>query len=467
MVNDKYTIIEKFWSSRYVYHMLIISYLCSNIGVISLLNIKSKKSWAIVFTLLVVLIILIYIIHDKRKFPKFKKNEYGILFAIDIEDEKQYKTINKKFVGEFNRRLVNRDKNYSIRMLNSFNMKLFNMKYNTQYRINEFIEKYRIDFIVFGSSSFGNNDEKIECILHLNSGIHHKKMLLSNQKVLQLEMSTAFKPLKYIEIIKTNATKEYENYAIQLSLVFQYIVGSAYLLSGDYFSAYQEFTRLKNMLSEYTKNTPMINHIKNLINDRICCSTNYLASNELYSYYKNLDKQHLNNMKMYLDASSTTIPDSYQYKLLIAIYYFLAERNTKEALKHINDCKCLKTDFRWKFSKIFLKLYSEDSVSNFFNAYKLYKSYFDDEKYPVEFIADITEFIEMVLSQEPQKKQLHFLLFLLYHFRDEIILSKENYDKFKTHYSDLFSNENFRNMINKLNLSYVTNNSEEKELQLV
>lgn len=453
MFSDIINFINDLWKSKFVYLYTLAFFIAINIPFVNDYNIHSRKSWLIFLSTVVIVAIILIIIIDKRRLPKFKKNQYGIIFAIDIDDENQYNVINKKFVKRFQDKLCIEEKDYRVELLNSFTSKKFLAKYNTFEKKEEFLRNHRVKFIVFGNSVFGSDQEGISCKLNLHSGIMHSPMPDNNHKILQIEMDRIFNPLMDIEIYRETETNDFELNALQLNYAYEYILASSYLFSLKTVEAFTTFNNLKRDVGTCNKNIPIINYIKHVIDERVCFCANQIARNELCEYYEDRKKEHLDVMGFYVDTLQALSYPSYSSNLIIAIYYFLSERNISKAKKCIEECKDIKKDDNWKFSKVFLNLYQKDSLNNFLTAYTVYNRAFTRGNIKNIDVNGIFDSIIIVLEEEPEKKQLYFLLFLLNYYRGDEVLMREYFDKFKESYPWLIENENMRTIL--LNLDVI------------
>ncbi len=434
---------------KYVYFFMFVGYLAVNVAAMSLYNIKSIKSWIVALSLLVIYLGLLFIVISKRSLPKFKSDEYGIIFSVDMEDEKQFSLIRDKFVKEFQYKLKNEGKNYRIVVLTQFVSNKMKEKYIDKKDYDGLCKKTKCKFVIYGRSVKGGEKEDISCKLHLDSVIFHNPMPSVNHKVLQREMSITFKPIRDIEIYKTTETKDFEKHAMQLNLAFDYILATTHLFLSEFSDACQVFGEINRILRECDDTAPMIKMLKNVIGNRLYWCYIFMANREVLSYYDDNEYQHMRNAKKLLDLACFYEKNGYDYKLLIAIYYFF-EGNIKTALSHIEECKNITNDKGWKFSRVFLKLYQQDSFTNFMNAYKTYNSIFVKPAYTFEYITNISEFIHRVLEKEPQKKQLNFLLFLIYHYLENTEEEERYYNAFINAYPELIDNENFVEILIKL-----------------
>ena len=363
--------------------------------------------------------------------------------------------MNKKFVREFERMLKDVNKTYKVVLLNEFTALKFNEIVVDSDKITKFQKKHNAKFIIFGNSIWGGANEEVACTLHLESGIFHGISHENNRKFLVREMNYAFKPLRDIRILKNNETSDFEIHAQQLEFAFKYILATTQVLSSEIETAIDTFIALKKEVDSIKRNVPVINFIKNVVNDRICFCFNTLASFELDYFYEDNDTEHLNNVRNLLDKADE-YKQSYRSKFIRAIYYFLFNRDIKSALECLDECQPLNRD-DCKVSIAFLKLYQRDSINNLLYAYKAYNRVFSRSNVNYQWVCAIEEFIYMVLEKEPEKVQLNFLMFLIYYYMGNTDLMNEYYNKFISKYSTLSNSKAFQGALVKLGMLNIDN----------
>lgn len=426
-----------------------MTYLIVNIPFIRQFDVHSVNSWVEIGVIFVVFVILLMIGIRKRSLPKFKEGEYGIIFSFDTEDDKQISLIRNKFIKEFQYRLKNESSSYRIIVLPQFVSDKMKEKYLDKKDYEGLCEKTNCKFVIHGRSVVGGTVEKISCKIHLDDIIFYNPIPAISHLLLQLEMNAAFKPIRDIEIYKITETSDFEKHARQLNLAFDYILGSTHLLQSEYSKAISAFEAIKENLKECDEVSPMIERLNVIVPNRLYWCYVLMSNKEILEYYEDNDYTHVKKVKFYLDKAYLNDRNGYDFHLIVAIYYFL-EGDVETALTHIEECKKLSYDKGWKISKVFLKLYQKDSFTNFMNAYKVYDNIFDKPTYTYEHIANIAEFIHKVLEKEPEKKQLNFLLFLIYHYMDNKEDEDKYYNAFIDEYENLANNQNFAEVLSVL-----------------
>lgn len=450
---DLYKILEKTWSKKYIYLLLIISYILFNLPFITSYNISSKKTWIIAIAILVVHIIAFGIILWKRAIPKFKEDESGILFLFDIEDEKYRSLINEKFVKEMGNKFRPLSSTYKTMMPNKFIFNKIYEKYLSKGDYDGLKNKTKYKIAICGRCVIGGEKEKISCKLNIDGIISDSPMNTLELKILYNDIVSVFKPIKNILIYKETETEDFSKNALQLNYAIDYVFASTLIFFRNFEKSLDEFLDLHSRIITCKQNIPVVSFIKSVIDGKIAFCSNNLAAKELNEFYIDKDITHLTQMINYLSISNEHSYNNYDYKLLVAIYYFISDRDVKTALSHIEDCSNITKDNGWKFSKVFLKLYQKDSMSNFIRAYREYSKSFEKRKKSFGFVIDIIDFIIRILDEEPEKKQLNFLLFLLYYYIGDEIFSKQYYHKFADSYPHLLANKNFSGILKKLDIS--------------
>ena len=112
-------LIKKSWTDKYIYFWVALVMGVPNVVSILKFDWRSKKFCVVCGIFLICYIVICCIVHSKRDYPKFSKDSYGILFAIDVENDEQYNLINKKFVTPFRNHCVNKLGNVETQMLKS------------------------------------------------------------------------------------------------------------------------------------------------------------------------------------------------------------------------------------------------------------------------------------------------------------------------------------------------------------
>lgn len=443
----------KNWSSKYIYLIIFVGYILANLAFVNTYSLHSIKSWVIAVSIVVVFGICGVIVKIHRAFPKIKKNECGIIFALDVENEEQYKLIHNRFIKPFQIHLKRHDSGFQVKLLNPFCMEKYNALATTKDKINNFLKKNNYKFVFEGRCVSGEENEKFICRIYMDgTRIIHDGMNINKHKEFEKDIFKCFMPIKSLEISKSSVADDFEVASKRLELIFEYIFGLSNLLCGKFEVAHRVFSCLVTELYNVNETEGYIDEIRTLSINRLCFCCNELAGNEIDRFYKDKNRERLNIVRKYLHEIEKYDSNYYQCKSTMAIYFFIESRNIKQAVACLESCKNEKTEWMWRINLAFLKLYEGDTISNFLFAYRAYKKIYEQGFFNITTATEVDEFIYMVLDEEPEKKQLNFILMLIYHYGGNSELEAQYYNEFKMHYAHYFDNKEIKGMLKRLEL---------------
>jgi len=145
-------------------------------------------------------------------------------------------------------------------------------------------------------------------------------------------------------------------------------------------------------------------------------------------YYKVKSENYLEEIKKYLDVVYLFYPKSTGALNLLAIYHF-KKREIESAIKIIKESMRVMDsyDCSARLSFAFLKAYQGDLEE----AHKSYKRAFEGHTRDPRVVAQVEEFIEETLLEEPDKYQLFYCLGMVnFYVKEDWALSMENFEKF-------------------------------------
>ena len=355
-----------------------------------------------IFTLLgSILILTVYglYLYQHNKLPSAHKNELGVLFIIHALDNEIYKDVIYNFKESF--------MNSSFGICNNNIRPVFvNSNKIPQYNVgnisvvSDVLKKtnciFCVDIVYIVDDTQNTFNYKMKIQTQAINSIFTDNL----ERLLKNECERVSKPYKDITFTKKEKITTLEVTAHNLKEISEYIIGLILLFSGNYNYA-------STILKELYENTEETNPI----NER--AKTGYYYSlNDTFSalsvsnlfYY---DKLELNKAEEILNTMNMLYPNTFHYHLNMANIVFLKYRNINLSLKHIDHCKKINTEDSWKYSKAFLTAYTSNNINEVLNAYRFaIKSQYSAQK--------IIEFIEIIVSQEPDKVMLYFVLSLLY-----------------------------------------------------
>lgn len=368
----------------------------------------------ICFCLLVLYIILVI---RNCMLPKVASDHLGILFVIFAES----KSIRDEFEYKIRDNLKNNthtDKVVEPVFITEGQVKNYDF-HNKEIMIN-LLEKTRCVFCVELHCQVDSVSDCQEYSIKINAGILHPKVSSLQEKVINIELATAARPIKKLKFTRSQKIDCLQITAQHIHAFAKYMVAIVSLLSGDSQAAVLLFRGIYEL--DCKASFPSVDNWYYL-----ACIAQF---HEEYSKYEQTKSEScLQQARMHLEWANTILPDTYNYHLDMALIEFLQKRDIPLSKKHIAECKKLaRDDDAWKYSDAFLEAYTSNSAWNVYRKYKATES----SKYNM---LEIINFIEEILDVEPQKTMLHLALGLLYHRREESKLTYYHLTNFQEQYT--------------------------------
>jgi len=410
------------WHSRYSILLLCAVVLLSSIIYLSGVNFNAITllKW---ITIALILLLLYGFWFFTTKVPQRTPGKIGFIVAICTENQKQYKRITEDFIEKLRQDVARGNLKYAFEII--VYPEYYSKKLKDQNTVREYLSKSNAQFCVYGRCRERNISGKQHFVIDLQGAVAHKPL----PQDIQNKFSSEFTELlpNRLAITEENDLFEFEIASELVNIVSRYIVGIASFFSGDFEYTRSLFVSLLNELRNIRTDLPNIITIKRRLPQRLS-EVLYQIALSYYRLYRNQKKEiYFNNMGNTLIELSKVPYDLYGGHLLYAIYLFLKNNTTKEALKEISQCKSNKMDGTWLYSYAFLKAYDGDLNM----AHKRYVSAF--RKYPYEdaIPLDCEEFIHEILSRQPDKYQLFYCLGLINYFaKDDYLAALKDFEQF-------------------------------------
>ena len=398
------------------------------------------------------LIFLWFIIWVFFKFnlPKNKKNKIGILVAINSENDKQKVRMKIDFIDGMKNTVVknNLDDLLNISYLQDYkankvreilsgynqvkikqnNRTIIDHKSTKEYkRYVKFQNKTKFHLIIYGQI-IERNDIENKYILNLDAIVIHKPLNMNISNNLARDFQKIFpQEISFYEKLEFSC---FQSAKENVFLASRYIIGTAALLSGDPFTAYQVH---KNLLADL-KNTTFENlNTKNIDIKYIESRLIKLLATELVQqsrYYQILKGDNI-SAKSLLDQAEQI--DNHNYDILILrSYYFVVIDG--DFIKALESCRIAKNYSNgngiWLYNMAFLFM----AMNNFKEGYSCYKkikeSKFTDELLTIN---QCIEFNENYFKVNSFHYQSLFILGYLYYFKiDNLPMALEKFELFIT-----------------------------------
>lgn len=369
-----------------------------------------------------------------NRLPKAKKEHIGILISFKTENSEQYETIRTKIINTFKDNISgSSDIKFDILYLPRHISE--NLRIENREHITRVLKKTRTVFCIYGNCIYGKLKNEDNYIIRMNAGVSHKPIpsvvcTLFGNEFAELLGNKAIIP-------KNNELEGFELYTEHLECVTQYILGTAFLLTGYFGPAKDIFLKLEKEIFLQNRKAKVVSVIKQRLADRLYDLFHIYAIKHYESFRKAKSKDELYKFGEYIKLMDAKRPNNYECSMQLAIYYFHNGRQISKAENEISKCKNSR-DIGWRFSDAFLTLYN----GNIMLAYKKYRRVFN-HKCTEEYAKTIQEFIKDVYIEEKDNHKLCLALGLIdyYIFKDNnsayqnlksfIIYAPEHYSSVK------------------------------------
>jgi tetratricopeptide (TPR) repeat protein len=271
----------------------------------------------------------------------------------------------------------------------------------------KYARKCRAHFLVFGSAKVRSLNGQEFHVLRLRQLVVHSPISTDMSKQFSKEMSDVFSG--NINVSRENDLLGLEVTSVWLAEAAKYFIAVAAFVSGDLHlsQAFLENLRNSKHLAGGVKNIPGVAKLRQLVPLRLYDVYRSKARYAHAIWRTTREPNNLEEMNENIEKYNKIIPESYEYLLMKAIWYFVIQRDVTNALSLLNTCRGF-SDATWRYSVAFLEAYR----GNMDDAIRLYEKAFTrptNQSVPFE----VEEFISWVLEIEQDKYQLYFLLGLL------------------------------------------------------
>lgn len=360
------------------------------------------------------------IVFSLKRLPKAPKNKLGVLFVFHAETDElfadakfniieNFKSVSDKFKISFVPICINAN---SIKDYSNGNKAL----------MVKLLHKTNCMFSVDIIYQVDNAKNENKYALKINIGTLHPVFDEKQNKFLIGEMNRVAKPITFQKFDREQKLDKLNVTALHLNFAAKYIIALVYILIEDYEISdvllkdlYEQLPQGENWFFESIKKAYYIS----------CCGMEAYYNKK---YVDTKDIKYLDKSEDYLFKMNDMYPNTYPYHLDMSYIQFVKYRNVYKAQQHIMTCKKLAVDDRWVYSDAFLSAYRNENLVVIARKYeKAINTSYN--------IVDIIEFIEDVLTTEPEKDILHLPLAMLYNATDDTKLSIIHADEFLKSYN--------------------------------
>jgi hypothetical protein len=258
----------------------------------------------------------------------------------------------------------------------------------------------RCVFMIYGTARTRNLSGEPTHVIDLVGIVRHATVTDSIKKRFASEFTELFQP-RYTLACEDDM-RQFEVTAGVVDLVSHYIIGLAALMSGFLDVSLALFEHLTRQLQD-RKGT---DHISRKIRSRLPLHIGEIHLHKAHAILERWRGTHADEdialLEPHTAALTASIPGCYEAALVRAIGLFLPGRDVTGAIRLLRRFNQVR-DVTWLFSLGFLYAYSGDMCM----ARKAYAKAFRGE-YSEHVPLQTEDFMEYILSREPDKGQLHF-----------------------------------------------------------
>ncbi len=368
-------------------------------------------------------ILNVFIWYFCRRIPKIKKPNIGIVFVLKTCGEKDKQKIKMAFIDEIIKK-IQRYENIQVIVLNEYYTNYFHYMNNRRKAIDIIHRRTKASLIFIGTAEIAKDKGQDFYWIKMESSIRHHPVFDNVTKSTIVNQMNIGYPKETLICID-NEISEFKITTEYFKMFSLYLIGQMWLFSHNppyaYAFHHQTYLEYLNNIRDKKELKVFETNLKKLLHIELC-----LIAQDYYN------RENIPQMGRTL-SKAEKYGESKSFYYLKALFTFLYDRNTVEALRYLGKGRKMnKNDYTWAYNKAFLKAY-EGKLDE---AYHCYNIVFKNLK-PSRTITQVCEFIENILKKEPHKYQLHYCLGLIHYFeRGDMALAKEEFD--------LFINENER-----------------------
>lgn len=342
-----------------------------------------------------------------NRLQRAQKGTIAVLFCIDAESDKMYKTARYKLVNNFNA-TVAKVGELPFKALCVSQSRL--ARYDLQKKGDALavLQRTNCALLVRVRYSADDVDNAENFELKIDYGVRHPEFNEAATRMLSHDMSALNAPVGKQKFVKADAIDVFNFTTQTLVCACQYILGVVSLLADDSRTALALLLQARNSVTEDYSHVSGINGLLGMIDDRIYAALCQVASDYLVRFQDDKTTDALREMRKVLRLANAIHPDTYFYNLNMAYAYIILDRDAKAAKNCVAKCKRSKENTNWMYSEAFLSAYLDHAPGSILSKYgKALKN-------PYKSLSEIVEYIELVLEREPDKVALHLAAALVY-----------------------------------------------------
>ncbi len=356
-----------------------------------------------------------------RRIPKTKLGRIGIAVAISCENDSESRRLRADFITPLQRAVHNGVSGRSLQLLEL--PQFLAAKLIDRELALAAMKKCRAHLFLYGTVRRRASGSEEFCLFELDGFVAHNPVSIEVRQAFVQEFSELLP-----KAIKIPAGQEFAGFSFTSDLteiVAKYIIGIASGLSGDFDCAESMFTEVRGKIKGKSGDFPTFAKLTQRLPLRLAEVYEAKANSAYAEWRKNPTVENLGNFEITVQAMAA--PDVVlrpSYHLLSAINQFLNGRDVSAALLSLK--KVRNSDGIWHLNVAFLNAYKGNLKSATRN-YRLAET----KDIDLDAIAQVEEFLCLILDLEPEKYQLHFCLGLFnLHIKGDLERAVRDFEDF-------------------------------------
>jgi len=260
--------------------------------------------------------------------------------------------------------------------------------------------------------------------MEINYGVRHQVFNEHVESVLSCDLQALGKPIGNQRFTKAQTLDVFKATAYTLSYACQYILGFVFLLSGNATESCGLLEELLIQLDNQQQDFASIDVMITLSMKRLYWAYLLKVALESKVFEKTKNESCLIGMRSNLELANRLFPDTYYYNLEMAYIYIALSGDERKAKECIAKCRQNKNQKDWKYSHAFLSAYCANSPMTVYARYKEAFQCRDVNK------VNIVDYIEYILTKEPERTTLHLAAGLMYEDMGDTKLMKCHFQKY-------------------------------------
>jgi hypothetical protein len=367
----------------------------------------------------------IYYLHRWFARPRrTAKHHIGVVFAFTADSPEEEKRINEDFISNLRKSFDDPRMEARFDFIEIEKWRAAKIVDTTSAQKALFAAQGHI--LIWGSAKLRVLDGKEYHIINTQEIVLHSAVPIQMSQELSNEMALIFP--QQVNVCRENDLIGLQITSEWLGTACHYFVAVAALMSGDLGLAESFLVRLhQSPLLLKLRGVPAV-ALRNSIRTRLANVYYAWLFNAHMRWTRHHKPEDMDLADKYADLLKEYAADLYSYHLFKAIACFVRHRDLRAAEAHIWECR-KSADATWRLSKAFLSGYQGDldAAVEFYNKATRRTC---EHRIPVE----TESFMTWVLSQEPEKAQLHFCVgYLNWKVKGDLAAAKRDFEAFAAH----------------------------------